>query len=85
MLPTKKDVLLYISLFVSGLVLLLFIFNTIFVTPDVVYVDNIQLFDGFNMTKEMKRIGENQFNTQKAKIDSLYVTIQKAILPNRKF
>ncbi len=78
MLPTKKDLLLYTSLFVSGLALLFFISTTFFTTPDVVYVDNIQLFDGFNMTKEMKRIGENQFNTQKEKIDSLYATIQKS-------
>ncbi len=58
--------------------LLLFIFNTFFTTPDVVYVDNVKLFDGFYMTKEMKKIGESQFNTQKAKIDSLYITIQKS-------
>ncbi|RXR21245.1 OmpH family outer membrane protein [Flavobacterium amnicola] len=78
MLPTKKESLLYASLVVSVLVVLLFIFQFLFHKPDVVYVDNIQLFDGFNMTKEMKKIGENQFNTQKTKIDSLYVTIQKS-------
>ncbi|MES2812061.1 MAG: OmpH family outer membrane protein [Bacteroidota bacterium] len=78
MILNKKSILLTISI-------LLLIVNTSYILyqefisePDVVYVDNIQLFDGFNMTKEMKRIGEGQFNTQKSKIDSLYIKIQKS-------
>ena len=78
MFPIKKELSLYISILASILALLLFTCNTFFTTPDVVYVDNVKLFDGFNMTKEMKKIGEAQFNAQKAKIDSLYSKIQKS-------
>lgn len=75
---SKKDLLLFISLLVSILTIFLFIFKSCFSKPDVVYVDNVQLFEGFNMTKEMKKLGEAQFNLQKSKIDSLYSKIQKS-------
>ena len=38
----------------------------------------MKLFDGFNMSKEMKKVGERQFNAQKLKIDSLYFKIQNS-------
>jgi outer membrane protein len=44
--------------------------------PKIVYVDNIKLFDNFNMTKELKKLGEKEFNLQKTKVDSLYATLQ---------
>lgn len=78
MFLSKKDSLLYISLLVSVLTFFLVVFQSCFSKPDVVYVDNVQLFEGFNMTKEMKKIGENQFNLQKSKIDSLYSKIQNS-------
>ncbi|UUC46485.1 OmpH family outer membrane protein [Flavobacterium cerinum] len=43
----------------------------------IVYVDNVRLFDGFNMTKELKKRGEQEFNTRKKVLDSLYVTLQQ--------
>ncbi|MFK7048442.1 OmpH family outer membrane protein [Flavobacterium columnare] len=56
------------------IVLLLIVFQ-VFKSPDVVCVDNAKLFEGFNMTKEMKKAGEHEFRTQKAVLDSLYAKI----------
>lgn len=70
--------MLITSIVISVSALLFILFQTFFATADIVYVDNIKLFDGFNMTKEMKKIGETQFNSQKAQIDSLYIKIQKS-------
>ncbi|MDO5981442.1 OmpH family outer membrane protein [Flavivirga spongiicola] len=39
---------------------------------DMVYVDNIKLFNGFNMTKDVKVIEEAKINTQAKELDSLY-------------
>lgn len=72
----KKDLLLIISLLTSFVALILFFAINIFSKPEIVFVDNVKLFNGFNMTKEMKKIGEQQFNAQKLKIDSLYSKIQ---------
>ncbi|WP_152573447.1 OmpH family outer membrane protein [Pelagihabitans pacificus] len=38
----------------------------------IVYVDNIRLFNGFNMTKDLNRINGEKINKQKKKLDSLY-------------
>lgn len=58
--------------------LLLFVCYTFFSKSDsVYYVDNVKLFDGFRMTKEMKKEGEKQFNSKKATLDSLYLEIQR--------
>ncbi|WP_317133531.1 OmpH family outer membrane protein [Flavobacterium humi] len=42
----------------------------------IVYVDNAKLFEGFYMTKEMKKIGEKEFNARKTILDSLYSKLQ---------
>lgn len=42
----------------------------------IVYVDYVKVFDGFVMTKELKRTGEKEFNARKAHLDSLYSTLQ---------
>jgi outer membrane protein len=49
----------------------------------VVYVDNVKLFDGFNMTKEMKRVGEKQFNSRKTALDSLYARLQSPTISEK--
>lgn len=74
------------SLLVSGLVLflslLVLLIAFFFKQTDIVYVDNIKLFEGFNMTKEMKKKGEIQLQYQKNRLDSIYKTI--ATLPVNK-
>jgi outer membrane protein len=60
------------------LVIILFYTYNAFLGADkkVVYVDNVKLFDGFHMTKEMKRVGEKEFNARKAILDSVYAKLQ---------
>lgn len=43
---------------------------------EIVYVDSAKLFDGFSMTKEMKRVGEKEFNSRKSILDNLYSNLQ---------
>ncbi len=42
----------------------------------VVYVDNIRLFNDFNMTKDLNQLNRIEINKQKKKIDSLYTLYQ---------
>ncbi len=42
----------------------------------VVYVDSLKLFEGFQMTKEMKTLGEKEFNTRKIALETMYSSIQ---------
>lgn len=60
------------------LLISVFIFNHFFTSEEIVYIDNIKLFDGFNMTKEMKKVGEKEFNVRKIILDSLYSKLQSA-------
>lgn len=46
----------------------------------IVYVDNDKLFESFNMTKELKNVGEKEFNFKKAMVDSLYTSLQSPTL-----
>jgi outer membrane protein len=42
----------------------------------IVYIDNNKIFEGFVMTKEMKRVGEKEFNSRKLVLDNLYANLQ---------
>lgn len=42
----------------------------------IVYVENDKLFNKFSMTRELKSLGENEFNNKKLKLDSLYIKLQ---------
>lgn len=50
---------------------------------NIYYVDNVKLFDGFSMTKQMKSIGEKEFNKKKKEVDSLYIIVQNAASSNK--
>lgn len=76
MLKKIVENLPFINSAVIALLLCAFSFNHFFNSEEVVYVDNIKIFDGFNMTKEMKKVGEKEFNTRKAILDSLYAKLQ---------
>jgi outer membrane protein len=49
----------------------------------IAYVDNNKLFEGFNMTKELKRVGEKEFNTRKKGLDLMYSKLQTQTIPER--
>lgn len=42
-----------------------------------VYIDNIQLFNEFNMTKEIKGIEEKKINERSKQLDSVYKILQE--------
>jgi outer membrane protein len=55
------------------LILLIVFFLTLTKEKEqIVYVDNIRLFNGFNMTKDLNQINGQKINLQKKKLDSLY-------------
>jgi outer membrane protein len=56
-----------------ALFLLFYFFKS---NKEIVYVDSVKLFDGFVMTKEMKRVGEKEFNSRKLVLDNLYSNLQ---------
>ena len=62
------------SSIVVGLTIILIL--NLFNNKEIVYVDNQRLFDGFAMTKEMRVIGEREYNLRKTEIDSLYSRLQ---------
>lgn len=66
---------LYITL-ANAIVLLILLtilfFNLTQKKDEIVYVDNIKLFNGFNMIKDLNQINGLKINRQKKKLDSLY-------------
>lgn len=58
---------------VLAIFLLFYFFKS---NKEIVYVDTVKLFDGFVMTKEMKRVGEKEFNSRKLVLDNLYSNLQ---------
>ena len=66
-------------------IIVIFIFLTFNLQPKVVYVDNVKIFNDFNMTKELKLSGEKEFNFKKTYLDSLYLKLQSSeISPQEK-
>ena len=76
MLKNKLNLLVIGNLFLIILIIGLFTFKVFEPNNRIACVDNNKLFDGFTMTKEMKRIGEKEFNTRKLILDSLYSKLQ---------
>ena len=78
-----KNKIIFITCFNALCIVLLAIFllyNVFNTSKKIVYVDSIKLFDSFSMTKEMKRIGEKEFNTRKAIVDTLYSKLQSSTI-----
>ncbi|WP_158626849.1 OmpH family outer membrane protein [Flavobacterium sp. GT3R68] len=75
MLKNKLYLVVVVNSILICLLIAIFVFN-ILGSNKIVYVDNIKLFDGFNMTKEMKRVGEKEFNARKSVLDTLYFKLQ---------
>lgn len=76
MVKNKSSLLLiFNSLLIFSLIFYV-LFSHFTSKTKVVYVNNIELFDGFIMTKELKRAGEKEFNIRKTALDNLYAQIQ---------
>lgn len=64
----------------SIIILILLIFGAFYyfneTKEDLVYIDNIKLFNSFNMTKDIKTIEETKIYTKGKELDSLYAIFQ---------
>lgn len=73
-----------ILLYITNITLLLFILvnsffpNLLSTRKNIVYVNSIEVFDGFAMTKEIQRAGEKEFNSKKIILDNLYSNLQSS-------
>lgn len=76
MLKNNLKTLTFVNLIVISLIIGFLLFDKIFSVQKIVYVDNQKLFDNFQMTKDLKKIGETEFNLKKKEIDSLYLRAQ---------
>lgn len=54
-------------------------YDKVFKQEQFVYVDKQKLFDNFQMTKDLKIIGDKNFKTKKAILDSLYLKLQEEL------
>lgn len=75
-----SKIVMYALLIVGGIIFLFFQFFK--QDRTIVYVDSAKLFEGFSMTKEMKRVGEKEFNSRKLILDSLYSVLQNSSVSN---
>jgi outer membrane protein len=73
-----QTILIVINVILILLVSFCLIKNFTHTNTKIVYVDNEKLFDNFNMTKELKRSGEKEFNSKKTVTDSLYKKINSS-------
>jgi outer membrane protein len=76
-----QTILIIINVILILIVSSCLIKNFIRTGSQTVYVDNEKLFDNFNMTKELKRLGEKEFNSKKTITDSLYKKINSSEIP----
>ena len=76
MLKNNFKTLTFVNLIVILLIIGFLLFDKIFTNEKIVYVDNQKLFDNFQMTTDMKKMGETEFNLKKKEIDSLYLRVQ---------
>jgi outer membrane protein len=83
MLKNKLNLLIIFNILLIGLLITCFAFMLLEPNKRIAYVDNNKLFEGFNMTKELKRVGEKEFNTRKKGLDLMYSKLQTQTIPER--
>lgn len=83
MVKFLKDNLFYLVLFNISIMFTILGYLIYAPNDNVYYVDNVKLFDGFTMTKQMKSIGEKEFNKKKKEVDSLYTLLQNPTTSNK--
>ncbi|WP_278008809.1 hypothetical protein [Flavobacterium gyeonganense] len=76
MIKYKENSQRLINVLLISVLAILLLFCIFKSNKEIVYVDNVKLFDGFRMTKEMKRTGEKEFNSRKSILDKLYSDLQ---------
>ena len=83
-LKNKWQIFTILNLILFVVLFVVFLFNYINLSNEVVYVDNIKLFDEFQMTKDMKSIGEKEYSSKKNELDTLYSKLQGNLEQNVK-
>lgn len=78
MIKTKYNLLVIFNFFFSLVILGLLAFIFLTSNEDVVFVDNVKIFNGFAMTKELKAVGEKEFKDRKLVIDSITSNMHSA-------
>ncbi|MDY8138492.1 OmpH family outer membrane protein [Aquimarina sp. 2201CG5-10] len=71
----KKQVFLLLAINGVLAVALIILLSLHFVKPsksEIVYVDNVELFNDFNMSKDLGKINTEKMNVERKKMDSLY-------------
>ncbi|MEO8535549.1 MAG: OmpH family outer membrane protein [Flavobacterium sp.] len=85
MIKNKSRLLLIFNYLLIFSLIFYIIISAYISKTKIVYVNNSELFDGFVMTNELKRIGEKEFITRKTALDNLYSKIQsKSIAASEK-
>jgi len=77
----KQQINIAINVFFMSVILILFylLFNQKSVSYKVRYVDNVKLFNAFNMSKDMARIYNKKILVRQKQTDSLYAIFQQGI------
>ncbi|MFH6994554.1 OmpH family outer membrane protein [Flavobacterium sp. FlaQc-48] len=76
MKKNTQSILITFNIILLFLSLLVLVLNYTKSNTITVYVDNEKLFNSFVMTKELKGLGEKEFNAKKISLDSLYLKLQ---------
>lgn len=80
MIKYKLDSRVLVNVLLISVLAIFLLFYFFKSNKEIVYVDNVKLFDGFKMTKEMKRAGEKEFNSRKSILDKLYSDLQSTTI-----
>lgn len=73
MINKKKHIFITIAnSFILLILMVLLFFMFTHKEDEIVFIDNIKLFNRFNMTKDLNKINKLKINQQKKKLDSLY-------------
>lgn len=76
-LKTRSNITFFNSIILFFIVIYLcYTYFTKVQQEEIVYIDNISLFNDFNMTKDLGKINTKKINQQKKKLDSLYSIYQ---------
>lgn len=75
---TKFNRLTLINSVIMLLVIIALLFNYLNQNKEepIVYIDNVKLFNGFNMAKDIKAVEEAKINALAKELDSLYLKLQ---------
>jgi outer membrane protein len=75
-LENKIKILPIVNFLALIMIVFFYVHERITKKEEIVYVDNVKLFDNFQMTRELKSIGEKEYKFRKNEIDSIYSKLQ---------